>query len=158
MTVHSGPYSRPADGTATGRVWQIADAITRREGRKARRREVVEAYVAQGGNPNTASTQYYYWSQATGEQGAPPPPAPRGGFQLRVDPSGRITLPPELVAGLDLRDDGRITARLVDGELRLITPQAALRRLRATARAAAPDGMAVVDEFIAEKRREAELE
>ncbi|CAN5617723.1 hypothetical protein BH23PSE1_BH23PSE1_10130 [soil metagenome] len=57
MNAHARPHSRPAAGTATGRVWDLADAISRAAGRKARRREVIDAYAAEGGNPNTASTQ-----------------------------------------------------------------------------------------------------
>ena len=41
---------RPHPGTLTGRVWEIADEITREKGRRAERREVIERYVAEKGN------------------------------------------------------------------------------------------------------------
>ncbi len=157
MNAHSKPHTRPAEGTATARVWELADAITAANGRKARRGEVVEAYVAEGGNANTASTQFYYWSQSA-ERTEAPPELLRGPLQLRIGEDGGLVLPPELTAGIELGADRRVTARVVDGELRLITPVVALRKLRATAKALAPEGMSVVDEFIAEKRREAERE
>jgi len=160
MNAHAKPQTRPAEGTATARVWELADAITASKGRRARRGEVVEAYVAEGGNANTGSTQYYYWSRSMARK-APPAAAPeasRGPLQMRIDEDGGLVLPPELTARIELGADRKVTARVVDGELRLITPRVALRRLRATAKALAPDGMAVVDEFIAEKRREAERE
>ncbi len=50
---------RPPSDSATGRVWDIADEKTQETGRKASRKEVVERYLADGGNGNTASTQYH---------------------------------------------------------------------------------------------------
>jgi bifunctional DNA-binding transcriptional regulator/antitoxin component of YhaV-PrlF toxin-antitoxin module len=81
-----------------------------------------------------------------------------GPVHLTVAADGRLLIPAEMRRAMHLDASGRVTARVVDGELHLITPRTALRRLRAIARRLAPDGDAVVDEFIAEKRREAELE
>jgi hypothetical protein len=160
MNAHAKTHARPAEGTATARVWELADAISAAKGRRARRGEVVEAYVAEGGNANTGSTQYYYWTQATARKPRheAAPELLRGPLQLRIAEDGGLVLPPELTAGIELGADRKVTARVVEGELRLITPRVALRKLRATAKALAPEGMAVVDEFIAEKRREAERE
>lgn len=52
---------RPRPGTRTARVWDLADEITRERGRLAKVGEVRERVVAEGGNPNTANTQYYRW-------------------------------------------------------------------------------------------------
>ncbi|MGD9729609.1 MAG: hypothetical protein AB7V39_24985, partial [Nitrospiraceae bacterium] len=57
------PYPRPKPGTITGRVWEIADEISKRTG-SAERDEVVKACIAEGINVNTASTQYSYWRKA----------------------------------------------------------------------------------------------
>ncbi len=54
---------RPLAGTITGRVWDIADEITRKKGRCAERSEVIERFAAQGGNKGTASTTYYNWKR-----------------------------------------------------------------------------------------------
>ena len=42
---------RPHPGTLTGRVWEIADEITREKGRRAERREVIERYVSREWQP-----------------------------------------------------------------------------------------------------------
>lgn len=155
------PLKRPASGTATERVWQIADTITRDTGRKARRKEVVEAYVAEGGNGNTASTQYQYWSQTQTRRHEPTAFARVPAFdraQLSVDASGRVMIPPDYLAGMEIGPEGKVTARLVDGELHLISPRVALRKIRQIVQALPNDGGSVVDEFIAEKRREAARE
>lgn len=55
--------ARPLPGTMTGRVWDIAEEITRETGRCAERSEVIERFTAQGGNRGTASTTYYRWKQ-----------------------------------------------------------------------------------------------
>lgn len=158
MGLHqTSPYHRPSKGSVTERVWQVADEITARNGRKARRKDVIEAFVAEGGNANTASTQYYYWSLKHAEAvGAPVSrPAVDGPWALRVDGSGRLQLPQELREAMALGESGRVTARLVDGELRLLTPEIALRKLQAKARELGLEGRNIVDEFIAERRIEA---
>lgn len=53
--------NRPKEGTATGKVWDIADAITEKNGDTASRTEVVEACGKEGINTSTASTQYAKW-------------------------------------------------------------------------------------------------
>ncbi|MBP7243424.1 hypothetical protein [Amaricoccus sp.] len=153
---------RPSPGSATARVWEIADDLLRRRGSLPGGREVADLYVAEGGNEGTAFTQYSHWKKAyqnhfTRGAGASAPREDRA-LHLNVDAAGRLVLPAEALAGMDLGADGRVTGRLEDGELRLISPRVALRRLRKAARDLAPEGMAVVDEFIAEKRREAEFE
>ena len=49
-------------------------------------------------------------------------------------------------------------ARVVDGELRVLTPKAALRSLQRMVREASPGGVSMVDELIAERRAEARRE
>lgn len=158
---YAAAYSRPTKGTATERVWQLADEITRKTGRRAKRKQVIDAYVSEGGNPNTASTQYYYWSQKfKSDEMADATPRRAGDepVQLRVKSNGRVLIPAELREAMELGPDGKVTARIVDGELHLITPAVALRKLRDMARKLVPEGASVVDEFIAEKRKEAARE
>lgn len=57
----------PRAGTLTGRVWEIADAITRRQQRPARRSEVLAEYEAEGGNAATGATQYARWRKLHGK-------------------------------------------------------------------------------------------
>lgn len=54
---------RPLPGTETGRVWDLADEITRDKGRCAERSEVIDRFATLGGNRGTASTAYYKWKQ-----------------------------------------------------------------------------------------------
>lgn len=52
---------RPAAGTCAGRVWDLADQITRERGRPATRQEVRDRYESEGGRANTANTAYQAW-------------------------------------------------------------------------------------------------
>lgn len=60
-----GPrYSRPRDSTRpTGRVWEIADRLSK-NGSAADRGSVVTACVEAGININTANTQYSHWRKS----------------------------------------------------------------------------------------------
>ena len=66
--------TRPKPGTATGRVWDVADDITRQQGRLAERKEVVARIVQEGGNQSTAATQYQKWKKFHGGMVPPQPP------------------------------------------------------------------------------------
>jgi bifunctional DNA-binding transcriptional regulator/antitoxin component of YhaV-PrlF toxin-antitoxin module len=141
--------------------------VSRREGRKAKRQEVIRRYLEEGGNRNTASTQYYYWSQRYDASEAPSSKAseaartPRFSGEpvlLRVEANGRILIPGELREAMELGDEGKVAARIEDGELRLMAPRVALRRLQEKAKALGVDGRSIIDEFISEKRKEAERE
>jgi hypothetical protein len=150
---------RPQAGTATGRVWEIADDLLRRLGRMPRGREVVDAFVAEGGNEGTAFTQFSHWKklQAAGA-GAGVALDEGRSVRLKVEPGGRLVLPPEVLAGMGIGEDGMVTARLEDGELRLITPRMALRQLRAWVREFDKGEGSPVDELIRERRAEAARE
>ena len=54
---------RPDSGTVTGKLWDIADEISMNLGRPAQRKEVVDRYLAEQPNANsaTANTQYARW-------------------------------------------------------------------------------------------------
>jgi len=148
---------RPSQGTRTERVWSLADRITARKGIKARRGEVIEAFVAEGGNANTAATQYHYWSQqydaAHNEEGMSDAEPVR--FILRLDSAGRLVVPADIRAAMQVGEDGVLHATLRGGELRLVTPRVALDRARAVLRRHVPPGVSMVDELIAERRAEA---
>lgn len=57
---------RPSDGTQTGRVWDIADAISKQKGEPATRIEVVNACSEEEINTSTAATQYGKWRKFFG--------------------------------------------------------------------------------------------
>lgn len=58
--------TRPRTGTATGRVWEIADALSAQGGKPAARAEVLKAFEAEGGNSSTGATQYGRWRKFHG--------------------------------------------------------------------------------------------
>lgn len=151
MTYHG--RKRPQPGSATARVWEIADVLRRERGRLPSGREVVDAYVAEGGKEGTGFTQYSHWKKAQGPSAEAPERA-----RVTVEPDGRVVLPPDFVAAMDLGTDRSVTAVLEDGAVRLISPRVGLRRARAYVRAFDKGTGSVVDEFIAEKRLEAERE
>ena len=155
----------PDPASKTGRVWEIADEITQEQGRRAKREEVIHTYVAEGGNANTASTQYSRWNKfyrdKTGSHAADHGPArarSTAAAQLTVGADGRFVIPAEMRAAMLIGSDNRVTARVVDGELRVIAPAVAIRRAQEMVRSTIPSGASLADELIAERRAEAHLE
>jgi bifunctional DNA-binding transcriptional regulator/antitoxin component of YhaV-PrlF toxin-antitoxin module len=158
----------PRDPTSkTGRVWRIAEDISQRKGRRATRGEVIDAYIAEGGNPDTASTQYWHWKNAfeayrthheASNSEISPPPRSVTSAQLSVGTDGRVVIPVEMRSAMQIGTDGKVTARVVDGELRIIAPAVAIRRAQEMVRTAIPGGDSLADELIAERRAEAVLE
>lgn len=151
-------HGRPQPGTLTGRVWEIADAITREKGRRAERREVIERYVAENGNRNTAGTQYQYWKKHQEEPPSVPAPASPEILRevepqpLKVSSDGRVVIPLDMREAMVLGKDGRVTARVEAGELRLVSPAVAVRQIQARMRKFKKPGESIVDQFLAERR------
>lgn len=144
---------RPRPGARTAKVWDRADAITREKGRLAKVREVRERFVAEGGNPNTADTQYYRWKASRGPSaGDADSSAGVVSRTLRVAPDGRLLIPAEMREAMRLGQDGALTARVVDGELRLLSREGAVRQVQARMRRYKRPGESVVDRFLAERR------
>lgn len=70
--------TRPKPGTKTGRVWEIADALSAQANAPAPRKNVIAQGVAEGINPATLATQYGRWRRFHGlarEVHAPAPAA-----------------------------------------------------------------------------------
>ena len=53
--------TKPAAGTVTGRVWEVADEVSRAQGRPALRGEVMAILDAEGVSKGTIATQYGKW-------------------------------------------------------------------------------------------------
>ena len=149
---------RPHPDTRTGRVWEIADEITREKGRRAERHEVIERYVAENGNRNTAGTQYQYWKKHQDEpRNAATPAVPKRlrdvePQPLKISLDGRVLIPLEMREAMALGEDGRVTARVEAGELRIVSPAAAVRRIQARMQKFKKPGESIVDQFLAERR------
>lgn len=151
---------KPRSAGATARVWEIADQVTRETGQVARRKDVIERYVAEGGNPNTASTQYHYWrhAQEGNEEGETEKDANIEAVRLTVAGDGRLVIPAEMRRAMQIDASGRVTARVVNGELRVVSAAMALAQARDLVRAFDQGQGSPVDELIRERRAEAERE
>ena len=75
--------------------------------------------------------------------------------RLKIDSAGRIVIPAEMRAAMLVRPGDAVTAEVVDGEFRVLSPAVALRQIRALARLHRRPGVDAVDEFIADRREEA---
>jgi AbrB family looped-hinge helix DNA binding protein len=81
--------------------------------------------------------------------------------RLKIDSAGRIVIPAEMRAAMLVKPGDTVTARVEDGEFRIVSPDVALKRVQAFARkwkAEHPDAPSIVDELIAERRDEARRE
>ena len=149
---------RPAAGTKTGRVWDTADAITRENGRAATCREVRERYTAEGGNPNTANTQFSRWkadydNRAAGH--APESHAASGSVRrrrLKVAPDGRLLIPADMREAMQLREGGHVVVRVEAGELCVVDLHVSIRQVQARMRKYKRPGVSEVDSFLADRR------
>ena len=149
---------RPAAGTKTGRVWDTADAITREKGRAATCREVRERYTADGGNPNTANTQYSHWkadhdnrdaSRAPATASAPGDVQPR---RLKVAPDGRLLIPADMREAMQLREGGHVIVSVEAGALRVVDLFVSIREVQALLSKYKRPGVSEVDSFLADRR------
>jgi hypothetical protein len=90
---------------------------------------------------------------ALAEAPAPFEPALADGyFALWIAADGRMTVPSVLREAMMLSPDGYVTAYVEDGELRVVSPLAAIRRMQRIAQKYKKPGESVVDEFLAERR------
>ncbi len=71
---------------------------------------------------------------------------------VKVDAAGRLVIPREMRAALGIADGGELHLRVEDGELRGLGRMNALARIQREARALVPEGVSVVDAFLAERR------
>jgi AbrB family looped-hinge helix DNA binding protein len=78
--------------------------------------------------------------------------------KVRLGPDGRVVVPAAIRDALGLKEGDVLFARLEGGEIKLLTPQAAMRRAQAIVRQFVPADVSLVDELIAERRREAARE
>jgi len=130
----------------------VADQITKETGQIAKRKMVIERCVNAGGNPNTASTQYSHWKSA---QRKMPTPKNVSSDRLIIGTDGRIVIPIEMRRAMRLGDQAVVTATVVNGELRLISPAIALEKAQALVENLVPSDVSMADELIAERRNEA---
>lgn len=76
----------------------------------------------------------------------------------KVGPGGRIVIPAPMRHELGIEPGDSITLRIEDGDLRIVSRQAALRRIRERLKKKVPPGVSLADELIKERRAEAARE
>lgn len=98
---------------------------------------------------------------AKGKRKLPPPGTlPDGTVRnfLVVGPKGRVLLPADMRADMDVAEGDVLTAWLKDGEMRVHSHLHGLRRVQTEASSTAKPGVYASDELIAERRAEAAQE
>jgi len=76
--------------------------------------------------------------------------------RIQVGTGGGIFLPPQIQQTLSIKEGDTLIATLDDGELRLLTVPAAVRKAQAIVKKFVPHGVKLVDELLEDRRREAE--
>lgn len=79
-------------------------------------------------------------------------------FALQIKAGGRVVLPAELRAALDVQEGDSLHGEVRDGELRVMSRDAAIRKAQATVRKYVPEGVSLVDQLIEDRRTEAQRE
>ena len=152
----SSAQRRPSHGTLTSRVWEIADQISHQAGRRATSKEVIDAFVREGGNANTAATQFQAWKKAF----VPPIPAvppshiSTDSVVVQMGRDGRVLVPQAIRVAMGIDDTTKLTARVENGELRIVPQKLAFAKLQALVKAQDKGKGSAVDELLAERRNE----
>ena len=93
--------TRPADGTSTARIWQIADEISAAAKAPASRADVLKVAEAEGLNTATCATQYGRWRVFNGLKGIDVQGKPK------VDPA-TVEADPATVEATQATDQGAV--------------------------------------------------
>lgn len=83
-----------------------------------------------------------------------------GYMRLKIDSAGRVVIPAEMRAAMMVKPGDTVTARVVEGEFCIVSPEVALRRFQEVGRKwrEKNPGVDLVEELIAERREEARRE
>lgn len=71
---------------------------------------------------------------------------------VKIGANGRFVIPAEFRNHLQVKDGDELLVRLVDDELRISTPEVAIRRAQEIVRRHVPVDRSLVDELISERR------
>jgi AbrB family looped-hinge helix DNA binding protein len=78
--------------------------------------------------------------------------------KIQIGAGGRIVIPAEMRAAMGVAEGDMVIARVIDGEFRLLSQQAALRRAQRLVRQFVPSGVNLVDQLLEDRRAEAKKE
>ncbi len=79
-------------------------------------------------------------------------------LDLQLGPGGRVVIPAVYRKAMQVKEGDRLMARIVDGELRLITPEMGIKLAQKIVRETIPPGVSLVDDLLEMRRREVEDE
>lgn len=82
----------------------------------------------------------------------------RNRVRLKLDAGGRVLIPANVRDAMGIGNDNTVLAWLDGGELRLVSPQVAMRQAQQLARDLIAGSDSLADEVIAERRQEAKRE
>jgi bifunctional DNA-binding transcriptional regulator/antitoxin component of YhaV-PrlF toxin-antitoxin module len=132
--LHNAGYSRTEIADFLGIRYQHVRNVLVNDARVAEARPVAAASVAAEGHTALEPTR------------------------LRIGPEGRLAIPRNFREALNLRDGDVLIASVEEGQIRLRTLPGAIRKAQAIIRQFVPAHVSLVDELIADRRREAERE
>jgi AbrB family looped-hinge helix DNA binding protein len=75
-------------------------------------------------------------------------------IDLQLGPGGRVVIPAMFRKAMQVKEGDRLMARVVDGELRLITPHMGIRLAQKIVRETIPGNDSLVDTLMENRRRE----
>lgn len=75
---------------------------------------------------------------------------------VKVGEGGRVIIPASLRKAMGVSTGDELIVRLVDGELRMLTPRQGVRLAQSLVRQFVPKGSRLVDELVEERRKEDE--
>ena len=80
-------------------------------------------------------------------------PDPCRALRVDIGPDGQIRLPQYILDAAGAGAAKHLLVRLDDDEIKLVTPEATTRKIRAWTRKFVPEGVSLVDELLCERRR-----
>jgi bifunctional DNA-binding transcriptional regulator/antitoxin component of YhaV-PrlF toxin-antitoxin module len=123
----------------------------------AARKEVMNEVRRMGGEAGTASTQYWHWKQSYVLPFGMAEDAPVIGETavLHMGRDGRVLVPQALRAAMGLEEGAKLTARIENGELRIVPQKLAFARLQALVKLQDKGKGSAVEELLATRRKDA---
>lgn len=97
-------------------------------------------------------------TSASPAQRLTPSPEHESTVKVKLGQNGNIVLPASIRDALSLKEGDTLWLSLEEGEIRLADSHAITKRIQAMVRKFVPEGVSLVDELIAERRREAKRE
>lgn len=95
---------------------------------------------------------------ASGQAKEPSEATSRLKARVQVGSGGRVVIPAEMRTAMGVGEGDILSAQVIDGELRLLSQEMAIRKAQELVRRYIPEGVSLVDQLIEERRSEAARE